>query len=248
MTKENRNHPDDHQAIERLHQQYVGKLKLFSDELMKFQVSAYAMGLDRGKQLAAKQEVTLQHARANRIYVAGPMTGIDDFNYPAFNAVADRLRVQGYEVENPAEHGTVKGAQWADYMAYDLTRLGLCGAIYLLPGWSKSKGAIIEKNLAAALGMDIQFDPNAEQADCSIAPALPELTSDLRGILGRPNFTCNGIAQALRQMGFDIPRKSEEEQAATIYWMLGHYVRDPLNWRDIASAELKANAPKPEAV
>lgn len=75
------------------------------------------------------------------------------------------------------------------------------------------------------------------------APVLPELTSDLREILGRPNFTCHFIAKALRLMGFDIPQKSEEEQAATIYWMLGHYLRDPLNWRDTASAELKANAP-----
>jgi hypothetical protein len=77
---------------------------------------------------------------------------------------------------------------------------------------------------------------------------LPELTSDLREILGRPNFTCHFIAKALRLMGFEIPQKSEEEQAVTIYWMLGHYLRDPVNWRDAASAELKSNAPKPEAV
>jgi hypothetical protein len=248
MPKENLNHPDDHQAIERLHQQYVGKIERISDELMTFQDSAYAMGLDRGKQLAARQDVTLQHARANRVYVAGPMTGIDDFNYPAFNAVAERLRAQGYEVENPAEHGTVEGAQWADYMAYDLTRLGLCGAIYLLPGWSNSKGAKIEKGIAVTLGMDIRLDPNAEQVDESVPPAPPEQTSDRREILGRPNFTCHFIAKALRLMGFDIPQKSEEEQAVTIYWMLGHYLRDPVNWRDAASTELKSNAPKPEAV
>ena len=186
--------------------------------------------------------------RAGRIYVAGPMSGIADFNFPVFNAAAAMLRCAGWTVENPAEHALADNLEWADYMAYDLTRLGLCGAIYLLPGWSNSKGAKIEKGIAVALGMDIQFDPNAERADPSMAPALPELTSDLRGILGRPNFTCNGIAQALRQMGFDIPKKSEEEQAATIYWMLGHYLRDPVNWRDAAAAELKANAPKPEAV
>lgn len=68
--------------------------------------------------------ILLKAARANRVYVAGPMTDLTDFNYPAFNAVADRLRALGYEVENPADHGVVEGAQ----RAYDLTRLGLCGS------------------------------------------------------------------------------------------------------------------------
>ncbi|WP_338572068.1 DUF4406 domain-containing protein [Pseudomonas canadensis] len=99
--------------------------------------------------------VSLQAARANRVYVAGPMTGIADFNYPAFNAVADQLRAQGYEVENPADHGIVEGAQWADYMAYDLTRLGLCGMIALLPDWEKSQGARLEVLIAERLGMTV---------------------------------------------------------------------------------------------
>ncbi|WP_248135300.1 DUF4406 domain-containing protein [Pseudomonas sp. W2Jun17] len=112
------------------------------------------MGLNRGKQLAGKPGVTLQAARANRVYVAGPMTGIADFN-PAFNAVADQLRALGYEVENPADHGVVEGAQWADYMAYDLTRLGLCGMIALLPDWEKSQGARLEVLIAEKLGMTV---------------------------------------------------------------------------------------------
>ena len=99
--------------------------------------------------------VTLQAARANRVYVAGPMTGIADFNYPAFNAVADQLRGLGYEVENPADHGIVEGAQWADYMPYDLTRLGLCGVIALLPDWEKSQGAKLEVLIAERLGMTV---------------------------------------------------------------------------------------------
>lgn len=155
MPSENRNHPDDHAAIERLHQQYVGKIERFSDELMVFQDAAYAMGLDRGAELAKPSGVTLAAARAKRIYVAGPMTGIEDFNYPVFNAMADRLRAQGYEVENPADHGIVEGAQWADYMAYDLTRLGLCGVIALLPGWERSEGAKLEVQIAHCLGMTI---------------------------------------------------------------------------------------------
>ena len=99
--------------------------------------------------------VTLKAARANRVYVAGPMTGIKDFNYPAFNAVADQIRALGYEVENPADHGIVEGAQWADYMAYDLTRLGLCGMIALLPDWEKSQGARLEVLIAEQLGMTV---------------------------------------------------------------------------------------------
>ncbi|NWA25475.1 DUF4406 domain-containing protein [Pseudomonas gingeri] len=155
MPTENRNHPEDQDAIENLHQQYAGQIHRFSDELMTFQDAAYAMGLDRGKQLAANPGVTLQAARANRVYVAGPMTGIKDFNYPAFNAVAEQLRAKGYEVENPADHGIVEGAQWADYMAYDLTRLGLCGVICLLPDWERSRGARLEAHIAEQLGMAV---------------------------------------------------------------------------------------------
>ena len=155
MPTENRNHPEDHAAIERLHQNYVGKIERFSDELMTFQDAAYSMGLDRGKKLASKPGVTLHASRANRVYVAGPMTGIADFNYPAFNEVANQLRALGYEVENPADHGIVEGAQWADYLAYDLTRLGLCGVVALLPDWEKSQGAKLEVLIAERLGMTV---------------------------------------------------------------------------------------------
>ena len=39
---------------------------------------------------------------ARRLYVAGPMTGLPDHNYPAFAEAAARLRAVGYEVESPA--------------------------------------------------------------------------------------------------------------------------------------------------
>lgn len=99
--------------------------------------------------------VTLQADRANRLYLAGPMTGFEDFNFPAFNKMAAELRARGYVVENPAEHGVVDGADWADYMAYDLTRLGLCGQVAVLPGWENSKGARLEVHIARELGMKV---------------------------------------------------------------------------------------------
>lgn len=76
---------------------------------------------------SAASGVTLQADRANRPYLAGPMACFEDFNFPAFNKMAAELRARGYVVENPAEYGVVDCADWADYMAYDLTRLGLCG-------------------------------------------------------------------------------------------------------------------------
>lgn len=71
---------------------------------------------------------------------------------------------------------------------------------------------------------------------------VPELTSELRWILGQMCFQHIHTAQALRLIGHQIARKAEDEQAVTIYWMLGHYLKDPANWRKNATGEMKAAA------
>lgn len=90
-----------------------------------------------------------------RIYLAGPMTGLPEHNFPAFHAEAARLRDLGYQVINPAEHGVIDGYVWADYLRLDLTKLITCEAIALLPGWDKSKGARLEYHVASELGMQV---------------------------------------------------------------------------------------------
>lgn len=90
-----------------------------------------------------------------RIYVAGPMTGYPDLNFPAFHAAAAALRAQGHHVENPAEINADPKAQWLDCMRMDITRLVTCDAVYLLPGWEKSRGAKVEHGLAVGLGFQI---------------------------------------------------------------------------------------------
>ena len=39
-----------------------------------------------------------------KIYIAGPMTGIKDFNFPAFFEAEKQLNKLGHEVYNPAHN------------------------------------------------------------------------------------------------------------------------------------------------
>ena len=90
-----------------------------------------------------------------RVYVAGPMSGIEDFNRPVFNAAAAHLRANGYAVVNPAENGLPDDAPWSEHMRRDIADLMTCGAIFMLPGWSRSTGATLEHAIATRLGMTI---------------------------------------------------------------------------------------------
>lgn len=90
-----------------------------------------------------------------RIYIAGPMTGLPEFNYPAFNAEARVWRARGFEVENPAEGPDLPS--WAAYMRRALRQLLTCDAICLLPGWTTSKGATVEWLVASVLGLQMVY-------------------------------------------------------------------------------------------
>lgn len=90
-----------------------------------------------------------------RVYLAGPMTGHENHNFPDFHAAAERLRGLGLEVVNPADHELVSGLGWSDYMRWDLVKLAGCHSVYVLPGWEKSKGASLEVSIAHALGMPV---------------------------------------------------------------------------------------------
>ena len=112
-----------------------------------------------------------------KLYLAGPMRGIPEFNFPAFKIAAEILRSRGYEVFNPAEkdnerHGTdiSKGNTTGDETVAAKTHgfnlreaLGVdlawicehADGIALLPGWENSKGAKAEHATAVALGLKV---------------------------------------------------------------------------------------------
>lgn len=97
-----------------------------------------------------------------RVYIAGPMTGLPDANYPAFNAVAAHLRGLGFHVENPAENMPPDPPTWANWMRIALRQMLTCEEVVLLPGWETSRGATLERSIAGALGLRVRILGAAE--------------------------------------------------------------------------------------
>ena len=99
--------------------------------------------------------------RRLKLYLSGPMTGLPEYNYPAFAAAAQHLRDKGATVVSPHElpadcpgcANTGLEHSWAEHMRVDLAALLTCDVIVLLPGWSESKGARLEKTVAEAVGL-----------------------------------------------------------------------------------------------
>jgi len=125
----------------------------------------------------------MKNTDIKRIYVAGPMQGYAEFNFPTFNAVAWCMRQDGHTVFNPAErdierhdgvdiskgnntgsldhakdtHGFSLRSALADDLQFICT---VANCIVLLPGWEKSNGAQSEHRTAVALqteGMEVVY-------------------------------------------------------------------------------------------
>lgn len=114
-----------------------------------------------------------------RVYVAGPMTRIPQFNFPAFDQLAEWLRSdKGYDVISPAEiddpaaraaalasvdgdpieYQRITGLTWADFLSRDVKLIADGGfdMVVCLPGWTKSRGARLETFVAYLSGIAIQ--------------------------------------------------------------------------------------------
>jgi hypothetical protein len=90
------------------------------------------------------------------VYLAGPMSGLPGWNYPAFHQAAAALRAAGYQVVNPAENGLPPEAHWEHHMRRDLAALVTCGRVATLPGWQSSRGAQLEVHVAHTLHMTVR--------------------------------------------------------------------------------------------
>lgn len=110
-----------------------------------------------------------------KIYISGPMRGIPQFNFPAFDAARDALKAAGHDVFSPADKdreqfgdnasqiensadGDFKGiahlATKSEIIKPDIMYiLDHAEGIATLPGWENSSGA----NAEVALGKFLQL-------------------------------------------------------------------------------------------
>ena len=115
-----------------------------------------------------------------RLYLAGPMRGIPNFNFPAFHATAAALRAVGHEVFSPAERDIARhdgvdvsaanhagdeaqatrdhGFSLRDALAEDLEFICRhAEGVAMMPGWENSAGARAEHATAVALRLSIFY-------------------------------------------------------------------------------------------
>ena len=103
------------------------------------------------------------------IYIAGPMSGIPEFNFPAFHRAEDWLRFAGYKSFNPATKDIERNLDLGAYQTGDSNRAAMAGfdfreaylwdvskvieadGIYMLTGWQHSPGAIGEHSVGVAM-------------------------------------------------------------------------------------------------
>lgn len=101
--------------------------------------------------------------RKPSLYLAGPMYGLPEKNYPAFRHAEKVLREAGFHVYTPlsADAFVLKGdpeptRQWWQQTTL---RIMLSGpeALALLDGWENSKGAMLEWQVANGLDWPVKF-------------------------------------------------------------------------------------------
>lgn len=106
---------------------------------------------------------------SKRLYIAGPMRGIPQYNFPVFDAARDKAIALGWDAVSPADLDRANGFDvngfdvnkpvpeqlLREMIGRDVQEILRCDAIALLPGWQNSSGARVEICLALFCDMPI---------------------------------------------------------------------------------------------
>lgn len=89
-----------------------------------------------------------------KIYIAGPMTGYENFNYDTFNRLGGEWEERGWAVHNPATayNGSTR-LPYRLYMSSAVQLLLQSEAVALIDWWEESSGATMEALIAQRMGM-----------------------------------------------------------------------------------------------
>lgn len=148
-----------------------------------------------------------------RVYVAGPMSSVKFYNWPAFRACAEYLRSKGHEVETPFD---ANSRVWerhygrpfnplsdrCDYgdpvlremFADDVATLLRCDAIALLEGWHASTLAPVELRIARLFGLAVLTEEGEPFSESVLEEAQRLVHGDRGAAYGHPidDYTCTG--------------------------------------------------------
>ena len=91
-----------------------------------------------------------------KIYIAGKVTGENQMECAyKFAAAQEELEKHGFEAVNPLEVVGDWETPWEIAMPLCLAALETCDAIFMLPDYIHSRGALIEKGRAIELGFHV---------------------------------------------------------------------------------------------
>jgi len=98
--------------------------------------------------------------KKRRVYISGPMTGIQELNRPAFMKAKRFYEMYPPEMNEEFEvvipHDLNVGVtDWKLCMENDIRELMTCDEVFMLEGWRHSPGARIESMIAKRLGLII---------------------------------------------------------------------------------------------
>lgn len=105
-------------------------------------------------------------------YLAGRMTGVEDYNYPEFKRVARLIQINfGYAVQNPAtNYNGLQILNHDQYILMAIPQVLVCDVLILHGDWETSPGACTEAAVAFLCGK-----PVFEFTEAPEAPEAPYL-------------------------------------------------------------------------
>lgn len=89
-----------------------------------------------------------------KVYISGAITNNPNYRED-FKCAEAVLKSQGHAVINPVKN---LGFEYKDYIDMGLCELMKCDAIYMLKGYEKSNGALLELFYAKTVGLEIIYE------------------------------------------------------------------------------------------